>query len=54
MAVWPTIERYVTELGGAVLVTVADAKGSSPRDAGVRRDLRADHGEDDHDDRGDA
>jgi xanthine dehydrogenase accessory factor len=34
----------VTEFGGAVLVTVADAKGSSPRDAGVRMIVRPDGG----------
>jgi xanthine dehydrogenase accessory factor len=44
MTVWPTIERFVTEFGGAVLVTVADAKGSSPRDAGVRMIVRPDGG----------
>ena len=44
MAVWPTIERFVTEFGAAVLVTVADAKGSSPRDAGARMIVRPDGG----------
>ena len=34
----------MTEFGGAVLVTVADAKGSSPRDAGARMIVRPDGG----------
>jgi xanthine dehydrogenase accessory factor len=44
MTVWPTIERFVTGFGGAVLVTVADVKGSSPRDAGARMIVRPDGG----------
>ncbi len=38
----------MTEFGGAVLVTVADAKGSSPRDAGVRMIVRPDGGASGH------
>ena len=44
MLVWPTIERFVAEHGGAVLVTIADAKGSSPREAGARMAVRPDGG----------
>jgi xanthine dehydrogenase accessory factor len=44
MTTWPTIERFVTGFGGAVLVTVADVKGSSPRDAGARMIVRPDGG----------
>ena len=44
MSVWPTIERFVTEHGVAVLVTLADAQGSSPREAGARMMVRPDGG----------
>ena len=44
MSVWPTIERFVIEHGGAVLVTIADAQGSSPREAGARMVVRPDGG----------
>lgn len=36
MPVWPTIERFVAEHGAAALVTLAQARGSSPREAGAR------------------
>ena len=36
MSTWPTIERLIAEQGAAVLVTVAQAQGSSPREAGAR------------------
>ena len=44
MSIWPTIERFVTEHGGAVLVTIAETKGSSPREAGARMIVRPDGG----------
>src|ERR1700722_11453016 len=40
--VWPTIERFVTEHGAAVLVTLAELRGSSPREAGARMVVRPD------------
>jgi xanthine dehydrogenase accessory factor len=40
--VWPTIERFITENGGAVLVTLAELRGSSPREAGARMVVRPD------------
>jgi xanthine dehydrogenase accessory factor len=36
MSVWPTIERFIAGQGAAALVTVAQAQGSSPREAGAR------------------
>jgi xanthine dehydrogenase accessory factor len=36
MPTWPTIERLIAEQGAAALVTVAQAQGSSPREAGAR------------------
>ena len=36
MSTWPTIERYLAEHGAAALVTLAQAQGSSPREAGAR------------------
>src|SRR6187402_2667438 len=36
MSTWPTIERLIAEQGGAALVTLAQAQGSSPREAGAR------------------
>ncbi|MGZ5829912.1 MAG: xanthine dehydrogenase accessory protein XdhC [Xanthobacteraceae bacterium] len=44
MAVWPIIERFVAEHGGAVLVTLADVQGSSPREVGARMVVRPDGG----------
>jgi xanthine dehydrogenase accessory factor len=44
MPVWPTIERFIAEHGSAVLVTLADAQGSSPREAGARMVVRPDGG----------
>jgi xanthine dehydrogenase accessory factor len=40
--VWPTIERFVAEHGAAVLVTLAEAAGSSPREVGARMVVRPD------------
>jgi len=42
MSVWPTIERFIAEHGAAVLVTLADAQGSSPREPGARMVVRPD------------
>jgi xanthine dehydrogenase accessory factor len=36
MSTWSTIERLIAEQGAAALVTVAQARGSSPREAGAR------------------
>src|SRR5215510_14131481 len=36
MSTWPTIARFVAAQGGAALVTLAQAQGSSPREAGAR------------------
>jgi xanthine dehydrogenase accessory factor len=36
MSIWPTIERLITAQGAAALVTLAEALGSSPREAGAR------------------
>jgi xanthine dehydrogenase accessory factor len=44
MQVWPTIERFVTEHSGAVLVTIVETQGSSPRETGVRMVVRPDGG----------
>jgi xanthine dehydrogenase accessory factor len=43
-SVWPTIERFIAEHGAAVLVTLADTRGSSPREAGARMVVRPDGG----------
>ena len=40
MAVWPTIERFLSEQGAAALVTLAQARGSSPREVGARMVVR--------------
>jgi xanthine dehydrogenase accessory factor len=40
--VWPTIERFLTEHGAAVLVTLAESAGSTPREAGARMMVRPD------------
>ena len=42
MSVWPTIERFIAQQGSAVLVTLADAQGSSPREPGARMVVRPD------------
>lgn len=44
MSVWPTIERFITEHGAAALVTLAEVRGSSPREAGARMVVRPDGG----------
>jgi xanthine dehydrogenase accessory factor len=44
MAVWPTIERFLAEHGRAALVTLAEVRGSSPREAGARMVVRPDGG----------
>jgi xanthine dehydrogenase accessory factor len=44
MSVWPTIERFIAQHGSAVLVTLADAQGSSPREPGARMVVRPDGG----------
>src|SRR4051794_12606294 len=44
MPVWPTIERFIAEQGGAVLVTLAECRGSSPREAGARMVVAPDGG----------
>src|SRR5436190_22422358 len=36
MTTWPTIEHFLAEHGAAALVTLAQAQGSSPREAGAR------------------
>ena len=40
--VWPTIERSLTEHGAAVLVTLAESAGSSPREVGARMVVQPD------------
>jgi xanthine dehydrogenase accessory factor len=40
--VWPTIERFLAQHGTAVLVTLADSAGSSPREVGARMVVRPD------------
>jgi xanthine dehydrogenase accessory factor len=40
--VWPTIERFLSEHGAAVLVTLAESAGSSPREVGARMIVRPD------------
>jgi xanthine dehydrogenase accessory factor len=42
MSVWPTIEQYLAERGAAALVTLAEARGSSPREVGARMVVRPD------------
>jgi xanthine dehydrogenase accessory factor len=42
MSTWPTIERFIVEQGAAVLVTLAECQGSSPREAGARMIVRKD------------
>ena len=44
MSVWPSIERFIAEHGGAILVTLAECRGSSPREAGARMVVRPDGG----------
>src|ERR1700754_2985082 len=36
MTTWPTIGRSIAAQGGAALVTLAQAQGSSPREVGAR------------------
>jgi xanthine dehydrogenase accessory factor len=36
MKIWPTITRFIAEHGAAALVTLAQARGSSPREVGAR------------------
>jgi xanthine dehydrogenase accessory factor len=36
MQTWPTIARFIAAQGGAALVTLAQAQGSSPREVGAR------------------
>jgi xanthine/CO dehydrogenase XdhC/CoxF family maturation factor len=33
---WPTIERFLANHGAAVLVTLVESAGSSPREVGAR------------------
>jgi xanthine dehydrogenase accessory factor len=40
--VWPTVERFLTEHGAAVPVTLAKVQGSSPREPGARTMVRPD------------
>lgn len=40
--VWPMIERFLAEHGAAVLVTLAESAGSSPREVGARMVVRPD------------
>jgi xanthine dehydrogenase accessory factor len=40
--VWPTVERFLTEHGAAVLVTLAQSQGSTPREVGARMMVRPD------------
>ena len=40
--VWPTIERFLAEHCAAVLVTLAESAGSSPREVGARMVVRPD------------
>lgn len=41
-AVWTTIERFLAVHGAAVLVTLAESAGSTPREAGARMVVRPD------------
>jgi xanthine dehydrogenase accessory factor len=40
--IWPTIDRFLAEHGAAVLVTLAESAGSSPREVGARMVVRPD------------
>jgi xanthine dehydrogenase accessory factor len=40
--VWPTIERFLAQHGAAVLVTLAESAGSTPREVGARMVVRPD------------
>jgi xanthine dehydrogenase accessory factor len=40
--VWPTIERFLAQHGAAVLVTLTESAGSSPREVGARMVVRPD------------
>jgi xanthine dehydrogenase accessory factor len=40
--VWPSIEQSIAEHGAAALVTLADVRGSSPREPGARMVVRPD------------
>jgi xanthine dehydrogenase accessory factor len=40
--VWPTIERFLAQHGAAVLVTLAESAGSTPREIGARMVVRPD------------
>jgi xanthine dehydrogenase accessory factor len=40
--VWPTIEQFLAQHGAAVLVTLAESVGSSPREVGARMVVRPD------------
>jgi xanthine dehydrogenase accessory factor len=40
--VWPTIEQFLSQHGAAVLVTLAESAGSSPREVGARMIVRPD------------
>lgn len=42
MPTWPTLLAFIERDGVAVLVTVAEAKGSTPREQGARMAVRAD------------
>src|SRR5580704_9784722 len=42
--VWPTIEQTIAEHGSAALVTLAEVRGSSPREPGARMMVRPDGG----------
>lgn len=44
MLVFPTIARFIADHGAAVLVTLAETHGSSPREAGARMVVRPDGG----------
>ncbi len=44
MRIWPTVERFIADAGSAALVTLADARGSSPREVGARMVVRPDGG----------
>jgi xanthine dehydrogenase accessory factor len=44
MSVWPTIARFISEHGAAALVTLAESRGSSPRETGARMVVRPDGG----------
>jgi xanthine dehydrogenase accessory factor len=44
MSLWSTIEQYVASHGAAALVTLAETRGSSPREVGARMVVRPDGG----------